>query len=231
MKSTLLLFAIVCLLVSSIVGLAPRKIEPTIPRRVIFDPTATFSRNSYFLSSRWKNLEARDALRHPSSAGTQDIFKSNHNNTSGSSSNLRSNDVKSTSLPRPSFLRIPLLASKTTTTSRKKDLKTFPRYLEVECWKRQDLRALEPVLQAFADSCQQITRIVQRAQTDDVYGIAETGENGFGIENIQGEIQQKLDVLCNTIMMRTFCGSSSDTILSVASEEEEVPRCCSDVMV
>jgi hypothetical protein len=47
---------------------------------------------------------------------------------------------------------------------------------------------------------------------------------------VQGEVQQQLDVLCNTIMLRAFCGSSS-SIHSVASEEEDEPRCCSDVMV
>jgi hypothetical protein len=122
------------------------------------------------------------------------------------------------------------------TTKKKKNLKMFPRYLEVECWKRQELRGLEPVLQAVAEACQQINRIVQRAQTDDLYGVA-VSNNGNNenvddpITNIQGETQQKLDVLCNTIMLRTFCGSSCDTIQLVASEEEDNPRCCSDVMV
>lgn len=126
-------------------------------------------------------------------------------------------------------LKMPLSPVATSSTkTKKKNLKTFPRYLEVECWKREDLRGLESVLQAVADACKQITRIVQRAQTDDMYGVADGLD---GCENIQGEIQQKLDVLCNTIMMRTFCGSSRDTIQLIASEEEEVPRCCSDVMV
>ena len=114
---------------------------------------------------------------------------------------------------------------------RKKTLQTFPRYLEIECWKRAELRELEPVLQAIANACKQINRIVQRAQTDDVYGVA-LGADGKPLEetNVQGEVQQKLDVLCNTIMLRAFCGSSR-CIHSVASEEEDVPRCCTDVMV
>lgn len=113
---------------------------------------------------------------------------------------------------------------------KKKNLKTFQRYLEIECWKRAELRELERVLQAVAESCKQINRIVQRAQTDDLYGAA-TGKDGKPLEdNIQGEVQQQLDVLCNTIMLRAFCGSSS-SIHSVASEEEDEPRCCSDVMV
>eukprot|EP00934_Nitzschia_sp_Nitz4_P001283 Nitzschia sp. Nitz4//scaffold341_size29662//5718//7321//NITZ4_008036-RA/size29662-augustus-gene-0.9-mRNA-1//1//CDS//3329548540//1283//frame0 len=112
---------------------------------------------------------------------------------------------------------------------KKKNLKSFQRYLEIECWKRADLRDLEKVLQAVAESCKQINRIVQRAQTDDLYGAA-VGKDGNQLEeNVQGEVQQQLDVLCNTIMLRAFCGSSS-SIHSVASEEEDKPRCCSDVM-
>lgn len=114
---------------------------------------------------------------------------------------------------------------------KRKDLKQFTRYLEVECWKRADLRGLEPVLQAVADACKQINRIVQRAQTDDIYGAAVDAQgNPLDGTNIQGEVQQKLDVLCNTIMMRAFCGSSQ-AISGVASEEEDEPRCCADVMV
>ena len=114
---------------------------------------------------------------------------------------------------------------------KKKKLQTFPRYLEIESWKRPEVRDLEPVLQAVAEACKQINRIVQRAQTDDIYGVA-VGPDGKPLEetNIQGEVQQKLDVLCNTIMLRAFCGSSRH-IHAVASEEEDVPRCCSDVMV
>jgi hypothetical protein len=114
---------------------------------------------------------------------------------------------------------------------KKKNLKSFVRHLEIECWKRPELRELEPVLQAIAESCRQINRIVQRAQTDDLYGPA-LGPDGLPLEdtNIQGEVPQQLDVLCNTIMLRAFCGSST-SIHSVASEEEDETRCCSDVMV
>jgi hypothetical protein len=118
-----------------------------------------------------------------------------------------------------------------TARPKKKNLKTFVRYLEIECWKHAELRDLEPVLQAVAESCKQINRLVQRAQTDDLYGVA-LGADGLPLEdtNIQGEVQQQLDVLCNTMMLRTFCGCSS-AIHAVASEEEDEPRCCSDVMV
>lgn len=114
---------------------------------------------------------------------------------------------------------------------RKKRLKSFTRYLEVECWKRQELRDLEQVLLSVSDACKQINRIVQRAQTDDLYGVA-LGADGLPLEetNVQGEVQQKLDVVCNTIMLRAFCGCSK-SIASVASEEEDEPRSCADVMV
>jgi len=114
--------------------------------------------------------------------------------------------------------------------STKKDLKTFQRYLEIETWRNSEFRDLEPVLRSVAESCKQINRIVQRAQTDDLYGIA-LGTDGKPLDdNVQGEVQQQLDVLCNTIMLRAFCGGGSSSIHSVASEEEDEPRCCSDVM-
>lgn len=131
------------------------------------------------------------------------------------------------------LVQIPVTTSTVGTNRqlRKKELQTIQRWLEIESWKRADLRGLEPVLQSVAEACKQISRIVQRAQTDDVYGVA-VDVNGNPLEdtNIQGEVQQKLDVLCNIIMMRAFCGSSRH-IRSVASEEEDEPRCCSDIMV
>ena len=125
----------------------------------------------------------------------------------------------------------PFLSTEMAPKQRKKRLKSFTRYLEVECWKRQELRDLEQVLLSVSDACKQINRIVQRAQTDDLYGVA-LGSDGMPLEdtNIQGEVQQQLDVLCNTIMLRAFCGCSK-SIASVASEEEDEPRSCADVMV
>ena len=115
--------------------------------------------------------------------------------------------------------------------STKKNLKTFQRYLEIESWRTNGFRDLEPVLRSVAESCKQINKIVQRAQTDDLYGVA-MGTDGKPLDaNVQGEVQQQLDVLCNTIMLRAFCGGGSSSIHSVASEEEDEPRCCSDVMM
>uniref|UniRef100_A0A7S3Q617 Fructose-1,6-bisphosphatase, cytosolic n=1 Tax=Chaetoceros debilis TaxID=122233 RepID=A0A7S3Q617_9STRA len=114
---------------------------------------------------------------------------------------------------------------------RKKKLKTFNRYLEIESWKRGPAaRDMEPILRSIGEACKQINRIVQRAQTDDFYGAAVDSDGNTLEDNIQGEVQQKLDVVCNKIMLKQFCGSSTGIISAVASEEEDVPRCCSDVM-
>mmetsp|Transcript_19803 Transcript_19803/g.39457 ORF Transcript_19803/g.39457 Transcript_19803/m.39457 type:complete len:438 (-) Transcript_19803:259-1572(-) len=111
----------------------------------------------------------------------------------------------------------------------KKRLRTFSRYLEVECWKMNEIRAIEPVLLSVARACKQINRIVQRAMTDDLYGPA-SGPDGLPLdENVQGEVQQKLDVVCNTIMLRALCGCG-DAVGAVASEEEDTTRTCAEVM-
>ncbi len=117
-------------------------------------------------------------------------------------------------------------------TQKKKDLKTFARYLEIESWKRgPNARDLEQVLRSIGEACKQINRIVQRAQTDDLYGVAVNADGEQLSDNVQGEVQQKLDVVCNNIMLKQFCGSSKGVIAAVASEEEDKPRTCCDVMV
>lgn len=58
------------------------------------------------------------------------------------------------------------------TPLKKKDLRTLARFLEVECWKSPGIRKLDRALLAVSDACKQINRIVQRAQTDDLYGAA-----------------------------------------------------------
>jgi len=58
------------------------------------------------------------------------------------------------------------------TPLKKKDLRTLARFLEVECWKSPGIRNLDRALLAVSDACKQINRIVQRAQTDDLYGAA-----------------------------------------------------------
>ena len=117
------------------------------------------------------------------------------------------------------------------TNMKKKDLRTLQRFLEVECWKLPQIRSLDRTLLAVSDACKQINRIVQRAQTDDLYGAAIDPSTGLEAElNVQGEAQQQLDVLCNTLMLRAFCGASNGAVCAVASEEEPLPRSCADVM-
>mmetsp|Transcript_21883 Transcript_21883/g.52913 ORF Transcript_21883/g.52913 Transcript_21883/m.52913 type:complete len:479 (-) Transcript_21883:36-1472(-) len=119
----------------------------------------------------------------------------------------------------------------TTPPMKKKDLRTLQRFLEVECWKLPSIRTLDRTLLAVSDACKQINRIVQRAQTDDLYGAAIDPITGLPADvNVQGEVQQQLDVLCNTLMLRAFCGASNGAVCAVASEEEPLPRSCADVM-
>ena len=119
--------------------------------------------------------------------------------------------------------------SNNNTPLKKKDLRTLQRFLEVECWKSPSIRNLDRTLLTVSDACKQINRIVQRAQTDDLYGAALDPVTGLQVEdNVQGEVQQQLDVLCNTLMLRAFC--SNDAVSAVASEEEPLPRSCADVM-
>lgn len=81
-----------------------------------------------------------------------------------------------------------------------------------------------------ATACVQISKLVSRAATDDIYGVAMDKLTGEELaSNVQGERQQKLDVTCNEILLRSFCGCSRD-VAAVASEEEEAPRLCSDVV-
>jgi fructose-1,6-bisphosphatase I len=136
-----------------------------------------------------------------------------------------------------SFYDDPITAPSSSTSSspstplKKKDLRTLQRFLEVECWKSPSIRNLDRTLLGVSDACKQINRIVQRAQTDDLYGAALDPLTGLQVdENIQGEVQQQLDVLCNTLMLRAFCGASNNAVCAVASEEEPLPRSCADVM-
>lgn len=151
--------------------------------------------------------------------------------TSGFAPRNWNNKIRSSSIQEETQIRgnTVLDALKSTPKPQKKKLKTFQRYLEIECWKKSNLRDLEPVLRAVAESCKQINRIIQRAQTDDLFGAA-TDKFGDPLEeNVQGEVQQQLDVLCNEFMLRAFCGGGN-CIQMVVSEEEDEARCCSDVM-
>jgi hypothetical protein len=104
-----------------------------------------------------------------------------------SSSQLRPaasrNGAAASSLSAGSFYDDPLTSSAAAKTNsntataqaaplKKKDLRTLQRFLEVECWKSPSIRNLDRTLLGVSDACKQINRIVQRAQTDDLYGAA-----------------------------------------------------------
>ncbi|KAL7544730.1 LOW QUALITY PROTEIN: hypothetical protein ACHAWF_008092, partial [Thalassiosira exigua] len=100
---------------------------------------------------------------------------------------------------------------------KEKDLHTLQRFLEVECWKLPSIRNLDRTLLAVTGACHQINLIVQRAQTDDLYGAAVDQLTGEALDaNVQGEVQQQLDVLCNTLMLRAFCGARNGAVCAVA---------------
>ena len=70
------------------------------------------------------------------------------------------------------------------------------------------------ILSALSISAKMIASQVRRARLEDVLGNA-------GGENVQGEQQQKLDVIANEILLRTLGGRQGVAI--VASEENEEP--------
>lgn len=70
------------------------------------------------------------------------------------------------------------------------------------------------ILSALAISAKMIASHVRRARLDDVLG-------AVGHQNVQGEQQQKLDVIANEILLRTLGGREGVAI--VASEENEEP--------
>lgn len=70
------------------------------------------------------------------------------------------------------------------------------------------------ILSALAISAKMISANVRRARLDDVLG-------SVGNQNVQGEQQQKLDVIANEILLRTLGGREGVAI--VASEENEEP--------
>jgi fructose-1,6-bisphosphatase I len=70
------------------------------------------------------------------------------------------------------------------------------------------------ILSALSISAKMIAAHVRRARLDDVLG-------AVGQQNVQGEQQQKLDVIANEILLRTLSGREGVAI--VASEENEEP--------
>ncbi|HEX6885625.1 MAG TPA: class 1 fructose-bisphosphatase [Planctomycetota bacterium] len=70
------------------------------------------------------------------------------------------------------------------------------------------------ILSALSLSAKVISSKIRRARIDDVLG-------GLGSENVQGEQQQKLDVIANETLLR--CLGSRAGVAIVASEENEEP--------
>jgi fructose-1,6-bisphosphatase I len=70
------------------------------------------------------------------------------------------------------------------------------------------------ILSALSISAKIIADKVRRARLENVLG-------SVGTENVQGEVQQKLDVLANEVLLRTLGGREGVAI--VASEENEEP--------
>jgi fructose-1,6-bisphosphatase I len=70
------------------------------------------------------------------------------------------------------------------------------------------------ILSALSISAKIIANSVRRARLEDVLG-------NVGSENVQGEQQQKLDVIANEVLLRTLGGR--DGVAVVASEENEEP--------
>jgi fructose-1,6-bisphosphatase I len=70
------------------------------------------------------------------------------------------------------------------------------------------------ILSALSISAKIIADRLRRARLEDVLG-------GLGVENVQGEQQQKLDVIANDVLLRTLGGREGVAI--VASEENEQP--------
>jgi fructose-1,6-bisphosphatase I len=74
--------------------------------------------------------------------------------------------------------------------------------------------SLSWVLSAISISAKMIAAQVRRARLEDVLGSA-------GAENVQGETQQKLDVIANEILLRNLGGRQGVAV--VASEENDEP--------
>jgi fructose-1,6-bisphosphatase I len=74
--------------------------------------------------------------------------------------------------------------------------------------------SLRSLLLALADACAGISRLVARGALADVLGSA-------GAENVQGEVQKKLDVLANDLLLDTARGCAA--VAGVGSEEMDDP--------
>ncbi len=74
--------------------------------------------------------------------------------------------------------------------------------------------AISWILSALSISAKIIADKVRRARLENVLG-------SVGVENVQGEVQQKLDVLANEVLLRTL--GKREGVAIIASEENEEP--------
>jgi fructose-1,6-bisphosphatase I len=100
-------------------------------------------------------------------------------------------------------------------TSREDSLVTVQAHiLEQQSKFPQASGTLSWILSALSISAKIIANSVRRARLDDVLG-------NVGSENVQGEQQQKLDVIANEVLLRTL--GKREGVAVVASEENEEP--------
>lgn len=134
--------------------------------------------------------------------------------------NILQSVLKSKIAGRSSVLRSSQSADKT-------ERKTFKRFIQLELWRAPELESLYPILCSLEQSCRDINNLMRRITTDQLDGY-QVNINGNQTVNIQGETQKKLDVIANNIMKVSLCCSGK--ISAIASEEEDEPCLCSDIM-
>ena len=105
--------------------------------------------------------------------------------------------------------------------------RTFDRWLEVETWRQPALKDVKPALAQMAGCCRQIAGLVRNAHINGLTGLAGQ-DDGAASVNIQGEEQKKLDIVTNDLLKTWLCASG--TLYCVASEEEDEPCTCSNVI-
>jgi fructose-1,6-bisphosphatase I len=105
--------------------------------------------------------------------------------------------------------------------------KSFKRFVQLELWRTPELESLYPVLCSVEQACRDIHYLMRRITSDKLDGY-QRDKNGNQLVNIQGETQKKLDFIANKIMKVSLCCSGK--INAIASEEEDTPCLCSDVI-
>jgi len=93
--------------------------------------------------------------------------------------------------------------------------KTFRQNIQKEAWLSHEMNELLPILFSIELACGDINRLIRRVDINNLVGL----QNKI---NIQGEQQQKLDKISNTIMKNAVCCSSK--VYVIVSEEEN--ECC-----